>query len=59
MSGVLRWLAVCVEAPIVYFHRRAIVKTLQALDDRELRDIGVSRCHIEAVVDAKLRRRRG
>lgn len=56
MRGVLRWLAACVDALITYFHRRAVIKTLQQLDDRELRDIGLSRCHIEAAVDAKLRR---
>jgi uncharacterized protein YjiS (DUF1127 family) len=59
MSGILRWLAACVDAPIAYFHRRAMIKTLQKLDDRELRDIGLPRCHIEAAVNAKMRRRGG
>ncbi len=59
ISGALRWLAACVDAPIVYIHRRAVIKTLQELDDRELSDIGLPRCHIEAAVKGELRRRGG
>ncbi len=58
MSGVLRWLAARADASIAYFHRRALVKMLHELDDRELRDIGLLRCHIEAAVEGKLRRGR-
>jgi uncharacterized protein YjiS (DUF1127 family) len=47
------------DAPITYFHRRAVIKTLQELDDRELRDTGLSRRHIEAAVKGELRRKGG
>jgi uncharacterized protein YjiS (DUF1127 family) len=31
--------------------RREAIKTLEQLDDRALRDIGLPRCHIEAAVN--------
>jgi len=34
-----------------YWVRRQAIKTLGQLDDRELRDIGLPRCHIEAAVN--------
>jgi len=33
-----------------YWERRAAIKALQGLDDRELRDIGLARCNIETAV---------
>jgi uncharacterized protein YjiS (DUF1127 family) len=33
-----------------YFARRAAIKTLRELDDRDLWDIGLLRCQIEAAV---------
>jgi uncharacterized protein YjiS (DUF1127 family) len=33
-----------------YLDRRAAIKSLQALDDRALRDLGIVRCHIESAV---------
>ena len=32
----------------VWWLRREAIKALQSLDDRQLRDIGLARCHIEA-----------
>jgi uncharacterized protein YjiS (DUF1127 family) len=34
--------------------RRDAIKTLRQLDDRALRDIGISRCHIEGAVSGDL-----
>jgi len=34
-----------------YWVRREAIKTLRQLDDRELRDIGLPRCHIEVAVN--------
>ncbi len=50
LTGLARRFAGFVDALIVYFHRRATIKALRELDDRELRDIGLLRCHIEAAV---------
>ena len=36
------------------WHRRAIIRQLQRLDDRLLRDIGINRNEIEAFTDAML-----
>jgi uncharacterized protein YjiS (DUF1127 family) len=33
-----------------YWVRREAIKALRQLDDRELRDIGIARCHIERAV---------
>jgi len=33
-----------------HWERRAAIKALRQLDDRELRDIGIARCHIETAV---------
>ena len=40
----------CWNGMIDHFVRRAAVKTLRELDDRALRDIGLSRSQIEAAV---------
>ncbi|WP_244622379.1 DUF1127 domain-containing protein [Bradyrhizobium ivorense] len=37
-----------------YWVRREAIKTLRELDDRALRDIGLSRCHIEGAVTGDL-----
>ena len=37
------------DAIATYWMRREAIKTLSELDDRALRDIGIARCHIEAV----------
>jgi uncharacterized protein YjiS (DUF1127 family) len=34
-----------------YWVRREAIKTLEQLDERALRDIGLPRCHIEAAVN--------
>ncbi|WP_245286589.1 DUF1127 domain-containing protein [Bradyrhizobium sp. ARR65] len=41
---------------MTHSHRRATIKALQELDDRELRDIGLLRSQIEDVINGKLRR---
>jgi uncharacterized protein YjiS (DUF1127 family) len=50
----IRWIGVCAHALAVHFDRRAAIKALHELDDRELRDIGLARCHIEAAVGGAL-----
>ena len=37
-----------------YWIRREAIKTLRGLDDRQLRDIGLQRCQIEAAVRGEL-----
>ena len=54
-AGLIRWVASCAYALVGYWDRRAAIKTLQELDDRSLRDIGLPRCYIEAAVDGTLR----
>jgi uncharacterized protein YjiS (DUF1127 family) len=55
MAGLfIRWIGACVHALAVHFDRRAAIKALHELDDRELRDIGLARCHIEAAVGGAL-----
>jgi uncharacterized protein YjiS (DUF1127 family) len=58
-GGVLRWLAGWANRLITYFHRRAAIKMLMELDDRALRDIGLTRSHIEAAVKGEFRGRGG
>lgn len=50
LGGLLRLIRVCGDALTTYWVRREAIKTLQQLDDRALRDIGISRCHIETAV---------
>ena len=54
MSGLLRLLRVCVDALATYWVGREAIKTLRQLDDRTLRDIGISRCQIEPAVTGDL-----
>jgi uncharacterized protein YjiS (DUF1127 family) len=49
-GGSLRRLGNWVHAVAAYLDRRAAVKALRRLDDRELRDIGLTRSHIEFAV---------
>jgi uncharacterized protein YjiS (DUF1127 family) len=49
-GGLIRLLRVWGDALATYWMRREAIKTLQQLDDRALRDIGISRCHIESAV---------
>ncbi|WP_245453041.1 DUF1127 domain-containing protein [Bradyrhizobium sp. C9] len=50
MSGLLRLLRMSGDALATYWVRREAIKTLRQLDDRTLRDIGISRCQIETAV---------
>ncbi|MCA6124048.1 DUF1127 domain-containing protein [Bradyrhizobium sp. WSM 1704] len=53
-GGLLRLLRGCSDALVTYWMRREAIKTLRQLDDRALRDIGLSRCHIEAAVTGNI-----
>ena len=61
-GGSLRWFGAGALWLAAYLDRRAAIKTLRQLDDRELRDIGLVRSHIEQAVwghvDAELGRLR-
>ena len=46
--GFARWLAMLGNSIAVWWLRREAIKALRQLNDRELRDIGLARCHIEA-----------
>ncbi len=54
LGGLLRLIRVSVDALATYWVRREAIKTLSQLDDRALRDIGISRCHIETAVAGKV-----
>ena len=56
-AGMLRWIARFARALMLHWYRRAAVKSLNELDDRALRDIGLQRCHIEDAVRGEVRRR--
>ena len=47
---MIRWAGKGALALAAYLERRAAIKALRQLDDRALRDIGIVRCNIEAVV---------
>jgi uncharacterized protein YjiS (DUF1127 family) len=47
----VRWLLNWPGAVVAYWKRREIIKTLQELNDHQLRDIGLRRDQIEAAVD--------
>jgi uncharacterized protein YjiS (DUF1127 family) len=47
-GGFARWLAMLGNSIAVWWLRREAIKALRKLNDRELRDIGLARCHIEA-----------
>jgi uncharacterized protein YjiS (DUF1127 family) len=53
-GGLIRWLETCANNLAARWVRREAIKALQQLDDRALRDIGISRCHIEAAVGGAL-----
>ena len=57
VAGVLRWIGRFARALMLHWYRRAAVKSLNELDDRALRDIGLLRCHIEDAVKGEARRR--
>ncbi|WP_246801200.1 DUF1127 domain-containing protein [Bradyrhizobium genosp. L] len=42
------------DALVTHWMRHDAIKTLRQLDDRMLRDIGISRCHIERAVTGDL-----
>ncbi|CAN7329615.1 DUF1127 domain-containing protein [Bradyrhizobium sp. LjRoot220] len=49
-GGLLRRFGIWAHAIAVYLDRRAAIKALRQLDDRELRDIGLNRSQIEDAV---------
>jgi uncharacterized protein YjiS (DUF1127 family) len=49
-GGFLRRFGIWAHALAAYLERRAAMKTLRQMDDRELRDIGLTRSHIEQAV---------
>ena len=50
LGGVVRRLGIWAHAAATRWERRAAAKTLSQMSDRELRDIGLERCDIEAAV---------
>jgi uncharacterized protein YjiS (DUF1127 family) len=53
-GSLIRWIETGALALLAHLERRSAIKTLRALDDRALRDIGISRCQIEAAVGGAL-----
>jgi len=49
-GGLVQLIAKWARAYAAYLNRRAAIKALQELNDHQLRDIGISRCHIEGAV---------
>jgi uncharacterized protein YjiS (DUF1127 family) len=49
-GGLLRRFGAGAFALAAYLERRAAIKALRQMDDRELRDIGLTRGHIEQAV---------
>lgn len=49
-GGSFRRFGVWVQALVDHLHRRAAIKTLRQMNDRELRDIGLTRSQIEDAV---------
>jgi len=49
-GGFLRRFGAGAFALAAYLERRAAIKALRQLDDRELRDIGLTRSHIQCAV---------
>ena len=58
-SGLLRRLGTWAYWIVAYLDRRAAVKALRQLDDRELRDIGLVRSHIDQAVWGLVDQERG
>ena len=56
-SGRAGWLARCASRLAMHWMRREAIKALQRLDDRELRDIGLTRSEIEPAVRGEWRLR--
>jgi uncharacterized protein YjiS (DUF1127 family) len=54
LGRLLRLLRAGSDAIATRWMRREAIKTLHQLDDRALRDIGLSRCHIETAVAGNL-----
>jgi uncharacterized protein YjiS (DUF1127 family) len=54
VGALVRWIGMCAGAVVAHWERRAAIKALLERDDRELRDIGIARCHIEAAVGGAL-----
>jgi uncharacterized protein YjiS (DUF1127 family) len=54
LRGMVRLLGHCANALAAYWARRAAIRILAELDDRELRDIGLTRSNIEAAVGGVL-----
>jgi uncharacterized protein YjiS (DUF1127 family) len=50
LRGFIRWIGICADRLGAYLARRDGIKALREMDDRQLRDIGLARCHIEAAV---------
>jgi uncharacterized protein YjiS (DUF1127 family) len=49
-GGFVGWIEGWVNNLTAHWVRREAIKALRQLDDRALRDIGISRCHIERAV---------
>ena len=54
LGGFVRWIGIRAYALAARWERRAAINALRERDDRELRDIGLSRCQIEAAVGVAL-----
>ncbi len=54
LGGFVRWIGICTYALAARWERRVAINTLRKRDDRELRDIGLARCQIEAAVGGAL-----
>jgi len=54
LGGLFRLLRDWGDALATYWVRREAIKTLRQLDDRTLRDIGLSRCQIDTAVAGNL-----
>jgi uncharacterized protein YjiS (DUF1127 family) len=54
LRGIVRLIGHCADALAAYWGRRAAIRILAQLDDRELRDIGLTRSNIEAAVSGLL-----
>jgi len=52
-GGFIRLLGNWANGLAAHWVRREAMKTLQAMDDRELRDLGITRSHIEDAVWGK------
>ena len=49
-GGFFRRFGIWAQVIVDYLHRRAAIKTLRQMNDRELRDIGLTRSQIEDAV---------